>query len=75
MRQTQSIGLGGLSVDRVVRARRIVVAGFVFEDAPVQIYEPALGGAIPSALIGVGLLERFRVALDHGRGRLDLVPR
>jgi len=74
MRQAQSIGLGGLSVDRVVRARRLVFAGFVFEDAPVQIYEPALGGAIPSALIGVGLLERFRVALDHGRGRLDLVP-
>jgi len=70
--RAHSLGLGGLSVDRVVWARRVGFAGFTFEDVPVQIYRPAPGGAIPSALLGVGLLDRFRVTLDHGRGQIHL---
>jgi predicted aspartyl protease len=69
-----SITFGGLSQDRVVRAGALGFAGAEFTDVRVHIYSPAQGARIPAGLLGVEVLEGFRVILDLGRGRLHLVP-
>jgi predicted aspartyl protease len=70
--QAHSVSLGGLSLDRIVVARRLEVQGLVMRDAPVQIYSPAAPGPLPSGLLGIGFLRRFRMALDLGGRRLIL---
>jgi predicted aspartyl protease len=70
--RASSVGLGGLSVDRIVLAQEVRLAGFLLRDVPVQIFTPARGGPIPSALLGMGLLRRFRFALDHDRSQMHL---
>ncbi|RAK57668.1 aspartyl protease family protein [Phenylobacterium deserti] len=72
VQRTHSITLGGVSQDRIVRAERIGFAGQVFPDVPVQIYSPSLKAAIPGGLLGLGVLGRYRVGMDLGRGRLHL---
>lgn len=69
-----SITFGGLSQDRVVRARTLGFAGTDFTDVRVHIYSPSQGARIPAGLLGVEVLEGFRVIIDLGRGRLHLVP-
>lgn len=69
-----SITFGGLSQDRVVRARTLTFAGVEVADVRVHVYSPAQGARVPAGLLGVEVLERFRVILDLGRGRLHLVP-
>lgn len=66
----RSVTLGGVSQDRVVTARRLAFAGDWLEDVEVQIYAPAVKGPIPQGLLGLGVLKRYRVALDHGGGRM-----
>ena len=72
LRRNQSVTLGGISQDGMVRARRIVFAGEVFEDVDVQIYRPAPGSPAPDGLLGLAILERFRVVLDLAGGRVFL---
>ncbi len=72
VRVGRSVTLGGVSHDRMVRARAVQVAGRRLSDVPVQIFAPSMPGAIPDGLLGLGLLRHFRVALDHGAGRLFL---
>lgn len=72
VQRTHSVTLGGLSQDRIVRARHVGFAGHLFEDLPVQIYSPSLKAAIPGGLLGLGVLGRFRVGMDLGKGRLFL---
>lgn len=67
-----SVSLGGLSVDRLVTARRVEIAGVSLSNVGVQIYAPSAPAAIPSGLLGTGFLRRFRMALDLGNGRLFL---
>jgi predicted aspartyl protease len=67
----QSVSLGGLGFDRIVRVATLQAAGVTLRDAPVQIYAAAAGPA-PSALLGVGFLKRFRVTLDLPARRLIL---
>jgi len=69
-----SITFGGLSQDRVVRARTLGFAGTEFNDVRVHIYSPSQGARFPAGLLGVEVLEGFRVIIDLGRGRLHLVP-
>ena len=69
-----SITFGGLSRDRVVRARTLTFAGVEATDVRVHIYSPAHGARVPAGLLGVEVLERFRIILDLGQGRLHLVP-
>ncbi len=68
-----SITFGGLSQDRVVRAKSLGFAGAEFPDRRVHIYTPPQGARVPAGLLGVEVLGRYRVILDLGRGRLHLV--
>lgn len=72
--RAHSVSLGGLSLDRVVTARTVAVAGLILRDVPVQIYRPAANAPAPSGLVGAGLFARFRIALDLGGDHLHLVP-
>lgn len=74
VRRAHSVSLGGLSLDRVVTARVVRVAGLTLREVPVQIYRPAANAPAPSGLVGAGLLGRFRLALDLGGGQLHLTP-
>jgi predicted aspartyl protease len=69
----QSVTLGGVGQDRVVQARRLSFAGHVLHDVEVQVFTPAAHGPIPSGLVGLGVLKRFRTILDHAGGRLFLI--
>lgn len=68
-----SITFGGLSHDRMVRARTVTFADHDHRDVRVHVYEPAKGAAIPAGLLGAEILERYRVILDLRRGRLFLI--
>lgn len=70
--QARSVSLGGVSLDRVVIARTVGLAGLSFRDTPVQIYAPSVRGPVPSGLLGTGILGRFRLVLDLGGRRLFL---
>lgn len=72
VRRARSITLGGLGEDRSVRAKQVAFAGHLFPNVDVQIYDPSLKGAIPNGLLGLGILNRFRVGLDLSRGRMFL---
>lgn len=72
VRHGRSITLGGVSQDRMVRAKQVQFAGHELRDVDVQIFAPAAHGPIPDGLLGLGVLQRFRVALDHARGRMFL---
>lgn len=72
--QAHSVSLGGLSLDRVVRARTVQIAGLTLRDVDVQIYRPAANAPAPSGLLGAGLFRRFRMALDLGGRQLHLIP-
>ncbi len=73
VRTGRSVTLGGVSQDRMVRAAHVRFAGRRFDDVDVQIFAPAANAPIPAGLLGLGLLRRFRVALDHDRGRMFLI--
>ena len=74
VRTARSITFGGVSEDRVVRAERLTFADTHFDDVFIAIYSPARGAPVPPGLLGVGVLERFRVILDQAGGRLHLLP-
>jgi predicted aspartyl protease len=69
-----SITFGGLSNDQLIRARALSFAGADYPDVRVHVYTPAKGARIPPGLLGVEVLERFRVLLNLGRGELHLIP-
>jgi predicted aspartyl protease len=73
LRRGASVTLGGVSEDGVATARKVAFAGHVLRDVPVQIYRPAQHAPVPDGLLGMGMLERFRLALDHAQGRLLLL--
>jgi hypothetical protein len=68
MRVGQSVTLGGISQDGMVRARRLAFAGHAVEDLDVQIYRPAANAPVPGGLLGLGVLGRFHMALDLAGG-------
>ncbi len=74
-RWTQSVSFGGVSRDRQVTAHAVRFAGRTIRDLPVQVFTSSRPDLLPGGLLGVGLLERFRVVLDIAGGRLDLIPR
>ncbi|WP_296594810.1 aspartyl protease family protein [Phenylobacterium sp.] len=67
-----SVSLGGLSLNRIVRASSVQVGGLTLRDAEVQVYAPAANAPAPSGLLGAGLFHRYRIALDLGGDRLFL---
>ncbi len=69
----QSVTLGGVSEDGMALARRIVFAGHAIEDVEVQIYRPAAHAPVPSGLLGLGVLQRFHIALDLAGARVFLI--
>ena len=73
LRQGDSVTLGGVSQDGLATARTLVFAGYRLEQAPVQIYRPSARAPVPAGLLGLGVLKRYRVVLDHGGGRLFLI--
>jgi predicted aspartyl protease len=73
LRTGPSVTLGGVSDDGMVLARRIRVAGHQLQDVEVQIYRPAANAPAPKGLLGLGVLQRFHLALDIAGGRLFLI--
>ena len=70
----QSVSLsGGLSLDRLVRARRVAVGPVAAQEIDVQIYAPTSHAPAPSGLLGVSFLRPYRVGLDLPGRRLVLV--
>lgn len=72
--RAHSVSLGGLSLDRVVRARSVSVGPLHATGIDVQIYARNAHAPAPSGLLGAGLLSQFRIALDLSGQRLYLVP-
>jgi predicted aspartyl protease len=73
LRTGQSVTLGGVSEDGMVLARQVVFAGHTLNDVEVQIYRPAPNAPVPKGLLGLGVLQRFHVALDVGGARVFLI--
>ena len=73
LRTGQSVTLGGVSEDGVVLARQVMFAGRRLPDVEVQIYRPAANAPVPNGLLGLGVLQRFHLALDVAGGRLFLI--
>ena len=71
---TPSIIFGGVSHDRVVNVDSVEFAGQLYQDVPVQVFTSQAVARVPKGLLGVGLLDRFRVFLDLGHGKLSLLP-
>ena len=72
LRTSPSVTLGGVSHDSLARVRQIAFAGETFDDLEVQIYQPAANAPVPPGLLGLGVLERFRLALDLPGERIFL---
>jgi predicted aspartyl protease len=72
--ETRSVSLGGLSAVRTVPARTVRVGRLLLRDVAVEVYRPADHAPAVSGLLGAGLLQAFRMALDLGGERLWLVP-
>jgi predicted aspartyl protease len=70
----RSVSLGGMSQDQVVRAQWVEFAGRPLKDVEVQIFTPTTPAPLPAGLLGVGILKRYRVALDLSAGVLWLTP-
>jgi predicted aspartyl protease len=68
-----SLTFGGLSFDRVVRARTVEFADEVYRDVAVHVFTSAQGAPRPAGLLGVEALKRFRILIDAGRGRVHLL--
>lgn len=68
----RSVSLGGLSEDRVLRAETVEFAGHVLQDVEVQVFTPAARGPLPAGLLGIGILKRYRAAMDLDAGVLWL---
>lgn len=73
VRTGQSVTLGGVSQDGMVRVRRLDFAGHVITDLEVQIYQPPANSPAPDGLLGLGVLERFHLALDLPGKRTFLI--
>jgi predicted aspartyl protease len=69
----QSVTLGGVSQDGMAIAREVLFAGHRIPDVEVQIYRPAANAPVPDGLLGLGVLQRFHLALDLAGGRLFLI--
>jgi predicted aspartyl protease len=70
--RTHSVGLGGLSIDRLTRASRVDIGPLRLNDVAVQVYAPAIRAPAPSGLVGIRVLRRYRAGLDLGGRRLVL---
>jgi len=68
VRSAPSVSLGGMSQDRLVRAKTVTFAGKAFHDVEVQVFNPSLDAALPDGLLGSGLLRASRVAIDLDAG-------
>ena len=68
----RSISFGGLSRTQVVEVDSFSFAGRDYRGVPVHVYTAPAKGLIPDGLLGVGLLENYRVILDQAKGVLHL---
>lgn len=68
----RSVSLGGVSEDRVLRAETVEFAGRTLQNVEVQVFTPSAHGAMPAGLLGVGILEHYRTAMDLDAGVLWL---
>jgi predicted aspartyl protease len=73
LRRGPAVTLGGVSEDGLALAREVEFAGHRIRDLEVQIYKPARHAPAPGGLLGLGVLGRFRMALDLPGGRLFLI--
>ena len=67
-----SVSLGGMGRDRLVHVSEVGFAGLELRNVPVHVFTPGAGAPAPNGLLGVGILQAFRVGLDHAGGRMFL---
>jgi hypothetical protein len=72
-RTGQSVTLGGVTEDAMAPVAHVEFAGHVIRDLVVQIYRPAPNAPVPNGLLGLGVLERFHLALDLPGARVFLI--
>ncbi|MBL8554090.1 MAG: aspartyl protease family protein [Phenylobacterium sp.] len=72
VREARSVGLGGLSLDRVVRARSLRVGAIDARAADVQIYAPGAHAPTPTGLLGAGFLRQFHTVVDLPGDRVQV---
>ena len=73
LRTGQSVTLGGVSDDGMVRASRVEFAGHAIGGLEVQIYRPVAHSPAPAGLLGLGVLSRFHLGLDLPGARVFLI--
>ena len=73
LRTGQSVTLGGVSEDGMVRASQVEFAGHAINDIEVQIYRPEAHSPAPAGLLGLGMLSRFHLGLDLPGARAFLI--
>lgn len=72
--RSQAGGVGGMRDRRMVTIPAITVAGQRFKDVPASLNESAGDVPVSGANIGIGLLQRFRLAFDYANAALYLTP-
>lgn len=72
VREARSVGLGGLSLDRVVRSSAVSVGAIAARAADIQIYAPGAHAPAPTGLLGAGFLHSFHTVVDLPADRVYL---
>jgi predicted aspartyl protease len=72
VREARSVGLGGLSLDRVVRSRTLSVGPIDARAADIQIYAPGAHAPAPTGLLGAGFLRQFHTVVDLPADRFHI---
>jgi hypothetical protein len=69
-----SVGIDGASINTEFVAPSVQIGGVTFRDVPIAIAAGWPASKRAQANIGLGLLQRFRMVIDHARDRLHLAP-
>jgi len=66
--------IGGEVLESITTLRRIAIAGVILKDTPVELPPVWMIGDRIDGMLGLTILQRFRVILDFSHDRLWLVP-
>jgi hypothetical protein len=69
-----SVGIDGARIDTEFVAPAIQIGSVTFRDVPITVAAQWSASKRAQANIGLGLLQRYRMVIDHARDRLHLAP-
>jgi predicted aspartyl protease len=76
--ERRSLGVGGATIVKTATLRSVTLAGYELRGVPAAFQVTDVGGAFDTQRqagnLGAGLLARFRLLFDYGRGCLWLEP-